>query len=404
MNKKLVAVAVAGLLAAPLAAQAQTANVTLYGRLNLTMEAVSGEQAQSTINGPAANVNRTLYRVSSNSSRLGVRGSESLGGGLAAIFQIESNVSADTGGGLLGTRETFVGLQGSWGTVKIGNFLAPYDDIHPIFGNVPTLTTSILSTASLWAQGSQNLSNGGFDNRLGNSIRYDSPRIAGFLGSAQISTLDAGLGQGSVANIADSGQLVAASQRHAYVFSTGGFYANGPFQAGIAYEAHNKVRGPGLSDWAFSVAASWNFGIVKIGGVYERLDYDASYGTANLALGGNITRNFWAISATAPIGPGELYAQYGNAGDGSSECKVVVAGAQCVQANRIGQLASGGGTGASNWSISYTYALSKRTLTYAGFVQTANDSNANYNFNINPFAVTNGSNANGFVMGAVHFF
>ena len=42
MNKKLVAVAVAGLLAAPLAAQAQTANVTLYGRLNLTMEAVSG--------------------------------------------------------------------------------------------------------------------------------------------------------------------------------------------------------------------------------------------------------------------------------------------------------------------------------------------------------------------------
>ena len=47
MNKKLVAVAVAGLLAAPLAAQAQTANVTLYGRLNLTMEAVSGSQTQA---------------------------------------------------------------------------------------------------------------------------------------------------------------------------------------------------------------------------------------------------------------------------------------------------------------------------------------------------------------------
>ena len=46
MNKKLVAVAVAGLLAAPLAAEAQTANVTLYGRLNLTMEAVSGRQLQ----------------------------------------------------------------------------------------------------------------------------------------------------------------------------------------------------------------------------------------------------------------------------------------------------------------------------------------------------------------------
>jgi len=41
MNKKLVAVAVAGMLAAPLAAQAQTANVTLYGRLNLDMEVVN---------------------------------------------------------------------------------------------------------------------------------------------------------------------------------------------------------------------------------------------------------------------------------------------------------------------------------------------------------------------------
>ena len=79
MNKKLVAVAVAGLLAAPLAAQAQTANVTLYGRLNLTMEAVSGSQAQSALNGSTTAVNRTLYRVNSNSSRLGVRGSEALG-------------------------------------------------------------------------------------------------------------------------------------------------------------------------------------------------------------------------------------------------------------------------------------------------------------------------------------
>ncbi len=45
MNKKLVAVAVAGVLAAPLAAQAQTANVTLYGRLNIDYELVNGRQA-----------------------------------------------------------------------------------------------------------------------------------------------------------------------------------------------------------------------------------------------------------------------------------------------------------------------------------------------------------------------
>src|SRR5262245_5883244 len=103
MNKKLVAVAIAGVLAAPLA-QAQTANVTLYGRLNVDMEVVNGKQtlvngtanvACNNANLPCANPNQ--FRVSSNSSRLGVRGTEALGGGLSAIFQIESNVPGDGG-------------------------------------------------------------------------------------------------------------------------------------------------------------------------------------------------------------------------------------------------------------------------------------------------------------------
>ncbi len=378
MNKKLVAVAVAGLLAAPLAAQAQTANVTLYGRLNLTMEAVSGSAVDPNLPATAAPVNRTVYRVGSNSSRLGVRGSESLGGGLAAIFQIESSIQGDSGGGTLAGRETFVGLQGTWGTFKLGNFLAPYDDIHPIFGNVPTLTTSILSTATLWAQGSQSKVNGAFDARLGNSIRYDSPRVGGFLGSVQIAQADATSG--------GTGGDLSQQQRHAYVLSAGGFYANGPFQAGLAYEANTKIRCNGCNDWAFSIAGNWNFGVVKIGGVFERIEY----GFANNS---DLTRNFWGVSATAPIGPGELFFHYGDAGDGSGP-----AGA------KVGQIAAGDNTGAANWSVSYTYALSKRTLAYTGFVQTRNDNNAAYNFNINPYAVVNGANASGFVMGVVHFF
>ncbi|MBK9117930.1 MAG: porin [Betaproteobacteria bacterium] len=374
MNKKLVAVAVAGLLAAPLAAQAQTANVTLYGRLNLTLEGVSGSQTQAAgTSAPGQNVNRTVYRVSSNSSRLGVRGSESLGGGLSAIFQIESSINGDSGGGTLAGRETFVGLQGTWGTVKIGNFLAPYDDIHPIFGNVPTLTTSILSTAALWAQGSQSKINGAFDARLGNSIRYDSPRVGGFAGSIQLAAADT------------SNSTLTQQQNHAYVLSMGGFYANGPFQGGIAYEANTKVRCISCNDWAFSVAGNWNFGVAKIGGVWERLDYDVT--------GGSLTRNFWGISATVPIGPGEMYAFFGDAGDGSGP-----------GGTSVGQVNAGNNTGAQQWTISYTYALSKRTLSYAGFVQTRNDSNARYNFNINPYEVVNGANASGFVVGLVHFF
>ena len=69
MNKKLVAVAIAGLLAAPLA-QAQTANVTLYGRINIDMEFVNGRLSNNT--------NPNVYRVTSNSSRFGLRGTNAL--------------------------------------------------------------------------------------------------------------------------------------------------------------------------------------------------------------------------------------------------------------------------------------------------------------------------------------
>ena len=64
MNKKLVALAVAGAFALPLAAQAQTANVTLYGRANVDLEFVRGAQAASVDNGIAAGDNPTVVRVS----------------------------------------------------------------------------------------------------------------------------------------------------------------------------------------------------------------------------------------------------------------------------------------------------------------------------------------------------
>lgn len=367
MNKKLVALAVAGVLSAPLAAQAQTANVTLYGRLNLTMEAV--RQGSST-------AENWIYRVSSNSSRLGVRGTESLGGGLNAIFQIESSISGDAGGGTLAGRETFIGLQGGWGTVKIGNFLAPYDDIHPIFGNVPTLTTSILSTAALWANAPSNKAQGGFDARLGNSVRYDSPNIAGFTGSIQASS-------------------VTENAQHGMTYSMGGFYNAGPLQAGLAWEHNQSVRGAGVKDDAISLAGGWNFGIGRVAGVYERLDYD-------VAAGGNLKRDLYGVSGTFNLGPGQLYAAWIHADDGKGSS---------ADGSQVAGTVKGSDTGSDEYSISYTYPLSKRTLTYVGYVRVDNDSNARYTFNINPLnqsSVTGGLSSQGkpegVVAGIVHFF
>ena len=372
MNKKLVAVAVAGLLAAPLAAQAQNANVTLYGRLNIDLENVSGRQADGT--------NPRVWRLSSNSSRLGVRGTEALGGGLNAIFQIEQNVSGDTGNSSssgFASRETFVGLQGAWGTFKMGKFLMPYDDMHPIFGNVPTYTTSILSTADLWAQGPQSKGAGGFDARLGNSLRYDSPVWSGFNFSTQVSLRDSS-GFADIAPPAGDNGEHTAELRHAYVWGAAGFYNNGPLQVGLGYERNVKVRGPDLSDTAWTITGAYNFGVVRPALVYERLDYDTP--------SGDLKRNFWGVSATAPIGPGVLYAFYGDASNGKGGA---------ATGTRVGGLTAGSDTGSKQWEISYTYPLSKRTSVYAGYVKLDNDRNAAYSFNINGYSINTSCNGTG---------
>jgi predicted porin len=410
MNKKLVAVAVAGVLAAPLAAQAQTANVTLYGRLNVDYELVNGRQADGS--------NPWVSRLSSNSSRLGVRGTESLGGGLNAVFQIEQNVSGDTGNSStsgFASRETFVGLQGSWGTFKMGKFLMPYDDLHPIFGNVPTYTTSILSTADLWAQGTQSKFNGGFDARLGNSLRYDSPVYSGFNYSAQVSLRDSSGFADNVGPSANAANPIvggdngdhASELRHAYVFGVAGYYNNGPIQAGIGYERNVKVRNYAVTpapnqfnanDWALTITGAYNFGVVRPALVYERLDYDTP--------SGDLKRDLWGASVTAPIGPGALYAFFGVARDGKGSA---------TDGTRVGGLTKGNDTGSQQWEISYTYPLSKRTQVYAGYVKLNNEKNAAYTFNINSYTINtscttsqatcgNNGKPQGIVLGMIHLF
>ena len=382
MKKKLVAVAVAGVLAAPLAAQAQTANVTLYGRLNVDLEFVNGRQ-------PDGN-NPTVSRLSSNSSRFGIRGTEALGGGLSAIFQIESSINGDTNSGNLGGRETFVGFQGSWGTFKMGHFLMPLDDMHPIFGNVPTYTTSILSTADLWTQGTLAKGDGGFDARLGNSLRYDSPSFSGLTFSGQVALRD-----GSGATGANTGNHVE-ELRHAYVWGANAIYNNGPLQLGIAAEENLKVRGPDLNDYDITLTGGWNFGVVRPALVYERLKYDTPTG--------DLKRDLWGISATFPMGPGTWYAFWGHASDGKGGACDVNDVACTRGLGAVGGLAKGSDTSSDQWEISYTYPFSKRTSVYAGYVKLDNASNASYTFNITADPIGVGGKPQGCVLGMIHLF
>lgn len=383
MQRGFAALMCAGAIAMAAApAHAQLANLKLYGSLNLDLEFVDGRQSDGS--------NPTVNRVSSNSSRFGMRGVEYLGGGWNSIYQFESSVQADTGGSALASRETYVGLQGEIGTFKLGKFLTPYDDIHPIFGNAPTLTTSVLSTAALWAQGSLTKGQGGFDARLGNSIRYESPTVNGLSGELQYSTRDSSGNADGAAG--DNGDHVS-ELRHAYVVSLGGFYSNGPVDLGIAYERNYKVRATGRHDDAFSVSGGYDFGAgnggvnMRLAGIYERLKYDT--------LGGDITRDFYGISATVPAGGGLIYAFWGRADDGRGSAP---AGTQ------VGALANGPGTASEQWELSYTYNLSLRSLVYVGYVRIDNRANAAYTFNINDYAIAPGGKPSGLVLGMAHFF
>ena len=446
MNKKLVALAVGGAFALPFAAQAQTANVTLYGRLNVDLEFVNGRTCQNGATGgagagaqnfqactntpvapntvPNQITNPTVNRLSSNSSRFGMRGTESLGGGLNAVFQIESNVSGDTGnssGSGLASRETFVGLQGSWGRVTYGNFLAPQDDLHPIFGNAPTLTTSILSTANLWAFGSLSKNQGGFDARLPNSVRYDSPNWLGFTGAVQYTTMDSSGAQATTGN--SSGGSHPQEMIHANVVGANVIYSNGPFQAGASFEENNKVRnlvatgGPNLRDTDWTVTASYNFGTLfqgfglQIGAVYEQTEYKVqSVGVAgsscNTGTGDTcrLKRDFWGVSATIPVGGGKIYGFYGKASNGKGSAP---------DGTGVGYLIHGGDTGSQQGEISYSYNLSPRTMLNVGYTKLINKCHSAYTFNINAYAIAVSPVGNndfcsgqpgGLVLGIVHLF
>lgn len=111
MQKKLIALAVAGLMSAPAFAQS---NVTVYGLFDIGL----AHYSDSAVSGKA---NRTgIDQGFLNGSRLGFKGVEDLGNGLKASFLYEFNVGVDNGGDVGGGRQTVLALSGNFGTLALG--------------------------------------------------------------------------------------------------------------------------------------------------------------------------------------------------------------------------------------------------------------------------------------------
>jgi len=114
-NKNILALAITGMLIAPLTAQA--ANVEVYGKVRMS--------ANMADNGAAAPAESSTLSVSSNSSRIGFKGSEDLGNGLTALYQAETDYSFDDAN-TFSARDGYVGIQGGFGKLRAGRLSSPY--------------------------------------------------------------------------------------------------------------------------------------------------------------------------------------------------------------------------------------------------------------------------------------
>lgn len=118
--KKMLVIAVAAALTAPAAVMADT---TLYGKLH-----VSVGQVKNTTNAAGVSTSATNSVVESNTSRIGVKGSTALDNGMEATYGLEYGINLDrdgSSGGSLSARNTFVGLKGGFGEVRVGRHDTP---------------------------------------------------------------------------------------------------------------------------------------------------------------------------------------------------------------------------------------------------------------------------------------
>jgi predicted porin len=226
---------------APAAAQS---SVQVYGRFYpyLNSEKASGATAIGTpvatlaaTPAGASQVSNGIKGMAAGNSNLGFRGKEDLGRGLKAEFQVEGTVAVDDGSafGFTWNRNTFVGLTGGFGSIKLGLMETVLKDYGDTVGMLGVGNGTPMSSSGIFRKvgfGTSNTSR--FHERRANSIRYESPEFAGgFEVALQVATAEAPIAG------------VVTGTGSAKTFSYGLKYDKGPFYAAIAYEVHDNWYG-----------------------------------------------------------------------------------------------------------------------------------------------------------------
>lgn len=289
MKKSLLALAVLGAYAGVASAQS---SVTLYGTLDVAGKYVKADGQDRRLSESTDGI---------NSSQLGFRGVEDLGGGLKAGFTLlaglnvnngDSNVATPAGSTLHSqffNRRSTVSLFGNWGEVRLGR------DYTPDFWNLTIFDAfgtnglgSSLNVRQLYA-----------GTRRDNSIGYFLPsNIGGFYG--QVMTASAfGTNNGG------AGQTATLDRFGRYFGGRGGFAA-GPFDVAIGFgdQRRNDVvqGGSARTQQTWNIGGAWDFGVAKLLGYYDHEKFD----TTPVEL----KEDNWSISAVIPFGQSEVHVGY----------------------------------------------------------------------------------------------
>ncbi len=251
MKKSTLALAVA----AALATSAAVADTTLYGSARVSLDYVDIKDGASN------------WDVWNNSSRLGVRGNEDLGGGLSAIYQYEFGVDLTEGGNFESNRPKWVGLKGdSWGSVTVGTQWSSYYNVAgvaDIFNSSRSFAAATGYLGGPGAGGPVRTPTIAFGQRLDNTIIYMSPNFSGF--SAEATLVVNGSGGARVPDTSDGVDL----------WQIAGKYVNGPFYAGGAYMQLQNSGDVFFSDDDFrgwTLVGAYQPGPFSIGLLYEQGD------------------------------------------------------------------------------------------------------------------------------------
>jgi predicted porin len=318
MKKSLLAVALLGAFAG--AAHAQS-SVQIYGTLDAGVIKRTGQ---------------TLNIGKRAANTLGFKGTEELGNGLKALFQLEIRYEPDTGTVENATRPLFqgqsrVGLQGDFGMVRIGRGLTPYHETIGAFepfhalpspaGFYTDLAVAGYTSAPLEPAGNSN-------NRWGNAVWYNSPVVGGFQLNTSIASKEATNGAAFIGRgTAAAPQYPANAQASENPFSVTATYNNGPAAFMAGYERN------AIESKVWSIGASFNATPeLKLMGIYS--DQDQGHTRAI-----NDETKSWVLGANYTMGPGKVLAGYGQKDtDGLNKVK--------------------------QFSLGYEYSLSKRTYLY----------------------------------------